>query len=85
LKSKKEELRSYDHGIVRARSHYIFFANAGLYYSGVWDCIKKVVRKDGILAGWKGAGPALMRMAPMDAITWAVTEQLRIFFNTHID
>lgn len=48
-------------------------------YSGVADCATKMVRNEGIKSFWKGAGPAVVKLAPYSVISLAVLDNLTKF------
>ncbi|GAB5355394.1 hypothetical protein AAMO2058_000201800 [Amorphochlora amoebiformis] len=41
-------------------------------YSSSWDCLKRIVREEGILALWTGSTPRVVRLVPGQAITFGV-------------
>ncbi|KAF9164976.1 hypothetical protein DFQ26_000806 [Actinomortierella ambigua] len=45
-------------------------------YSGVFDCTWKVLKKEGVLAFWKGATPRLARLTMSGGIVFTVYEQV---------
>uniref|UniRef100_A0A6B2LC93 Mitochondrial 2-oxoglutarate/malate carrier protein n=1 Tax=Arcella intermedia TaxID=1963864 RepID=A0A6B2LC93_9EUKA len=50
----------------------------GVYpYTGTFDCARKVIEKEGILALWKGFTPYFLRLGPHTIITFVVLEQLK--------
>lgn len=49
-------------------------------YKGFFDCIMKVPAEEGFLALYKGLLPRLMRIAPGQAIVWAVNDQVVGYF-----
>jgi len=53
----------------------------GLHYKGMIDCFVKTVRKEGVLALWKGFWPNYARVGPRVAIVFVVMEQLKAFFH----
>jgi len=46
-------------------------------YSGMLDCLRKTVAQDGLLALWKGFGPAMARAFPANAATFLGVEASR--------
>ncbi|KAG1757737.1 hypothetical protein EDB19DRAFT_1901238 [Suillus lakei] len=46
-------------------------------YSGLFDCFRKTVARDGITALWKGLGPAMARAFPANAATFLGVEASR--------
>ena len=47
-------------------------------YSGISDCIKQTVQKEGLLAMYKGLVPIWLRLAPWQIIFWTSYEKLRL-------
>jgi len=47
-------------------------------YSGIFDCTKQTIQKEGILAMYKGFLPIWLRLAPWQIIFWTSYEKLRI-------
>ncbi|KAG1749841.1 uncharacterized protein EDB91DRAFT_1235288 [Suillus paluster] len=43
-------------------------------YSGLFDCFRKTVARDGITALWKGLGPAMARAFPANAATFSSSQ-----------
>ncbi|KAG1817800.1 hypothetical protein EV424DRAFT_1324215 [Suillus variegatus] len=50
-------------------------------YSGLFDCFRKTVARDGITALWKGLGPAMARAFPANAATFLGVEASRKFMD----
>ena len=46
-------------------------------YSGVLDCVQQVMKKEGVLAFWKGVGPRLSRVVPGQGIIFMSYEQIQ--------
>jgi len=46
-------------------------------YSGILDCVRKTIARDGIAALWKGFGPAMARAFPANAATFLGVEASR--------
>lgn len=46
-------------------------------YSGIMDCLRKTIAKDGVKALWKGFGPAMARAFPANAATFLGVEASR--------
>ncbi|KAG2154689.1 hypothetical protein DEU56DRAFT_725712 [Suillus clintonianus] len=46
-------------------------------YSGLFDCFRKTVARDGVTALWKGLGPAMARAFPANAATFLGVEASR--------
>jgi len=49
-------------------------------YSGIMDCARQIVQKEGVLGLYKGTVPNLLKVCPYAAIMWAGYEQARRFF-----
>jgi solute carrier family 25 oxoglutarate transporter 11 len=45
-------------------------------YSGLGDCMAKLVKSEGVLAFWKGFTPAWVKLAPHTIISFIILEQL---------
>ena len=45
-------------------------------YSGLGDCMVKLVKSEGVLAFWKGFTPAWIKIAPHTVISFVILEQL---------
>ncbi|KAK0121936.1 hypothetical protein ONS95_010210 [Cadophora gregata] len=45
-------------------------------YSGSFDCVRTVVREEGVQALWKGTSPRLVRLTISGAISFAIYEQV---------
>eukprot|EP01121_Diplochlamys_sp_Union-15-3_P013895 TRINITY_DN4379_c0_g1_i1.p1 TRINITY_DN4379_c0_g1~~TRINITY_DN4379_c0_g1_i1.p1 ORF type:complete len:294 (-),score=40.52 TRINITY_DN4379_c0_g1_i1:22-903(-) len=54
-----------------------FIDGKGVYYQSTWDCFKKTVKSEGIMALYKGWFPNWMRIGPHTIVTFVVFEQLR--------
>jgi len=48
----------------------------GPQYSGIIDCVIKVVRKEGFLSLWKGFVPYFLRLGPHTILTFIFLEQI---------
>jgi solute carrier family 25 oxoglutarate transporter 11 len=46
-------------------------------YRGVFDCLVKVVRKEGFFSLWKGFTPYYLRLGPQTILTFVLLEQLK--------
>ena len=46
-------------------------------YSGIVDCFKQVMQKEGILAFWKGVGPRLGRVVPGQGVIFMSFEKIQ--------
>ena len=46
-------------------------------YTGVYDCLSRIVNEEGVAALWKGWLPTWMRMAPWSLTFFLTFEQLR--------
>jgi len=53
------------------RTNY-FISNVPLYSSSIFICIKQILRRDGIFGLYKGLTPALIKSAPVSAVTFFV-------------
>ncbi|RIA98428.1 mitochondrial carrier domain-containing protein [Glomus cerebriforme] len=53
------------------RTNY-FVSNVPLYSSSIFICIRQILRNDGILGLYKGLTPALIKSAPVSAVTFFV-------------
>ncbi|KIJ08317.1 hypothetical protein PAXINDRAFT_120432 [Paxillus involutus ATCC 200175] len=53
-------------------------------YSGLFDCFRKTVAQDGVIALWRGFGPAMARAFPANAATFLGVEASRKFMDTII-
>lgn len=45
-------------------------------YSGVLDCMRKTIAKEGVLALWKGSIPAYVKLAPHTVISFMIIDNL---------
>ena len=45
-------------------------------YSGVLDCMRKTIAKEGVLALWKGSIPAYVKLAPHTIISFIIIDNL---------
>ena len=43
-------------------------------YSGIADCAGKMIKQEGVLSLWKGAGPAWIKLAPHTVISFIVLD-----------
>ena len=49
-------------------------------YSGAFDCVKKIVKNEGVTALWKGFTPYFFRLGPHTILTFVFLEQLNKYF-----
>lgn len=49
----------------------------GTLYSGVWDCVRRTVRREGLAALYKGFGANLLGVAPHTVLQMLMWEQLK--------
>ncbi|KAJ8670737.1 hypothetical protein QAD02_001996 [Eretmocerus hayati] len=50
------------------------------YYTGIWDCLKKMSKHEGFFAYWKGIVPPIFVETPKRAIKFFTFEQYKQFF-----
>ncbi|CAB0041963.1 unnamed protein product [Trichogramma brassicae] len=50
------------------------------YYTGIWDCLKKMYRNEGFFAYWKGIVPPILVETPKRAVKFFTFEQYKQFF-----
>ncbi|OXU25838.1 hypothetical protein TSAR_010544 [Trichomalopsis sarcophagae] len=50
------------------------------YYTGIWDCLKKMYRTEGFFAYWKGIVPPILVETPKRAVKFFTFEQYKQFF-----
>lgn len=50
------------------------------YYSGVFDCLKKMYKHEGITSYWKGIVPPILAETPKRAVKFFTFEQYKQFF-----
>lgn len=50
------------------------------YYNGVFDCIKKMYRYEGLRSFWKGILPPILVETPNRAVKFVTFEQTKRFF-----
>ena len=48
--------------------------------SGAFDCVKKIVKNEGVTALWKGFTPYFFRLGPHTILTFVFLEQLNKYF-----
>lgn len=51
------------------------YNQTGNLYSGIWDCVKKTVKTEGVLAIYKGYFAHLARILPHTILTLTLAEQ----------
>ena len=49
-------------------------------YAGVTDCVSTLLRTEGVLALWKGFGPAVIKLAPHSVISFIILDNLTHWF-----
>ena len=49
-----------------------FISNVPLYSSSIFTCIRQILRHDGFFGLYKGLTPALIKSAPVSAVTFLV-------------
>ena len=49
-------------------------------YSSAFDCVKKIVKNEGVTALWKGFTPYFFRLGPHTILTFVFLEQLNKYF-----
>ncbi|XP_050345453.1 solute carrier family 25 member 35-like isoform X2 [Nymphalis io] len=52
-----------------------------LLYSGVFDCLNKIYKKEGLHGLYKGIGPLYLRIAPHTTLSLVIWDMLNILFN----
>lgn len=71
-------LKLYYHQVVRSRlQEQGQVRNAEVQYSGVVDCVKKVIRKEGLPGFYRGCATNLLRTTPSAVITFTSYETIR--------
>jgi solute carrier family 25 thiamine pyrophosphate transporter 19 len=66
-----------------SRTHYVI-PSVPMHAHGTLKTIVEIVRREGLLALYKGLGPTLLKTAPATAVTFAVygqTKELFLKFN----
>lgn len=51
------------------------YNQTGNLYSGIWDCVKKTIKTEGVLAIYKGYFAHLARILPHTILTLTLAEQ----------
>jgi hypothetical protein len=49
-------------------------------YTGIADCAARMIKAEGILSLWKGAGPAWIKLAPHTVISFVVLDTVTKFY-----
>lgn len=57
--------------------------NGSQMYKGIADCFAKTIRKEGIMALYKGFWPLYIRTGPHTVLTFIFLEQIRIILSSH--
>ncbi|XP_026489978.2 solute carrier family 25 member 35 isoform X1 [Vanessa tameamea] len=52
-----------------------------LLYKGVFDCLSKIYKKEGLHGLYKGIGPLYLRIAPHTTLSLVIWDMLNILFN----
>lgn len=65
------------------RQKRVQIGDADIKYKGAVDAFRKIWAEEGFIAFYKGLGPRLARIAPGQAITWTVVEQVRHFLSEY--
>lgn len=55
----------------------VLFPLQGKHYRGFFDCVVRVSEKEGILALYKGFGPAYLRLGPHTVLSLLFWDELR--------
>ncbi|XP_045445873.1 solute carrier family 25 member 35-like [Melitaea cinxia] len=55
-------------------------SKGGLLYSGVFDCLRKIYKKEGLHGLYKGIGPLYLRIAPHTTLSLVIWDMLNILF-----
>lgn len=50
------------------------------YYNGVFDCLRKMYRYEGVTSFWKGIVPPILAETPKRAVKFVTFEQYKRFF-----
>jgi solute carrier family 25 protein 34/35 len=58
----------------------MFNQKHGLYYDGLWDCIKKMYRHEGVLGFYKGTFAHFFRIGPHSLLTLIIWDRYRKWF-----
>ncbi|CAH2086062.1 unnamed protein product [Euphydryas editha] len=59
-------------------------SKGGLMYNGVFDCLRKIYKKEGLHGLYKGIGPLYLRIAPHTTLSLVIWDMLNILFNNKI-
>lgn len=72
---------TYPHEVIRSRlQEQGQVRNSEMQYGGVVDCIKKVMRKEGLSGFYRGCATNLLRTTPSAVITFTSYEMIHRFF-----
>jgi len=81
LSSTAGQLVAYPLQLVRTR-----LQSAGMpgmpHYDGMWDCVRHVLRHDGVAGFYRGLGPNFIKSLPAIAISYAVFETVKARLET---
>lgn len=58
---------------------------AELRYKGMWDCLVRIPKEQGVKAYWRGTGTNVLRYFPTQALNFAFKDQYRRMFLEGID
>lgn len=62
---------------VRLYSQPTLPSGRGRLYEGSWDCLKKIMGTEGVLALWKGVDANFLRIGPHTVLTFTFIGALR--------
>lgn len=78
ISTDRQQCERFNHKI---HLNAINFANLfQVYYNGVFDCARKMIRAEGVFALYKGIIPPIMVETPKRAVKFLTFEQLKPFF-----
>mmetsp|Transcript_17086 Transcript_17086/g.38825 ORF Transcript_17086/g.38825 Transcript_17086/m.38825 type:complete len:315 (+) Transcript_17086:77-1021(+) len=70
-------MQPFDFAAVRVMNQAVDANGIGALYSGPWDCIRKVVQTEGVVAVYKGTLANYLRFGPYCILTFVFVEQMR--------